>query len=250
VLLAHNNNQQSRKSMSIESYSEISTAYLPARSTRNEHVRTCQKINSFLCSFINFLVCVLIAMVAGIAIWNHVGRPQTRQEVLDLMGKYNVSDFLHVLEELTDADWEAGFNEDPYAGIAGAGKNYTIDIWEGTNGFNGLTLTLQNALDSTWQEEFAAAVGDWQKSEALTLTTIEVSVDNTCVKVDGVMKVCNGNYGATGWVGVNEVEMGYMNKSDPGVILSSVAKMNEYYLEHASYAQRQYTMCHGELIGD
>jgi hypothetical protein len=182
-------------------------------------------------------------MAAGLVVWNHVGRPQSRQEVLDVLGKYNVSDFLHVLEELTDADWEAGFNEDPYAGV---GKNYTVDLWAGTDGVSGLTLTLQNALDSTWQSEFEAAVEDWQESEALTLTTVQVDVDNACVKVEGVMKVCNGNFGATGWVGVNEVEMGYKYQGDPGVILSSVAKMNEYYLQVASFAHRQYTMCHGE----
>lgn len=234
--------------MSRTYVSEYATAYLPAAPRRNDHVRCCQKTSSFLCSFLHYLVCGLIAMAAGLVIWNHVGRPQTRQEVLDLMGKYNVSDFLHVLDELTDSDWASGLNEDPYAGTAGAGKNYTLDIWQGTDGFSGLTLTLQNALDSTWQTEFAAAVGDWQESEALTLTTVQVDVDNTCVKVEGAMKVCNGNYGATGWVGINEVEMGYMNQNGPPVILSSVAKMNEYYLQSASYAHRQYTMCHGELI--
>lgn len=229
--------------------SEMDTPYYYAspRPRRNDP-SCCRKVASFICCVLNYALCGLILTVAGVVVWNHLGRPQTRQEVLDILGKYNVSDFLHVLDELTEADWKSGLNEDPYAGKSGGVRNATLDVWAGTDGRSGLTLTLQNALDDNWQTEFAAAVGDWQESEALTLTTVQVDVDNSCAKVQGLMKVCNGNFGATGWVGVNEVEMQYSSSNDPGVIVSSVAKMNEYYLQHASYDHRQYTMCHGKQI--
>jgi hypothetical protein len=58
------------------------------------------------------------------------------------------------------------------------------------------------------------------------------------------LQVCNGNFGPTGWLGINEMQIQYMSANDPGVIVTSVAKMNEYYLYNAEYASRQYTMCH------
>jgi len=49
-----------------------------------------------------------------------------------------------------------------------------------------------------------------------------------------------GNYGSTGWLGINEIV-----KSGPkGIIHSSVAKMNDYYLLYGGYDERLYTMCH------
>jgi hypothetical protein len=65
-------------------------------------------------------------------------------------------------------------------------------------------------------------------------------VDYSCQPESGVMKVCNGNFGETGWLGINELVM----RSSNGIILNSVAKMNEYYLLNADQYERQYTMCH------
>merc|ERR1711933_427270 len=64
-------------------------------------------------------------------------------------------------------------------------------------------------------------------------------VDHLCQPVEGKMKVCNANFGETGWLGVNEI-LSYEN----GFIISSVAKMNEYYLKNAEYVKRQFTICH------
>lgn len=99
-------------------------------------------------------------------------------------------------------------------------------------------MTLLNALDDTWQDEFWDAVSDWQDSPALTLDAERVDVDYDCNRVSGVMVICNANFGDTGWVGINE------NEIKNGVIVSSVTKMNEYYLRNAEYAHRRYTMCH------
>uniref|UniRef100_A0A7S2HGM9 Uncharacterized protein n=1 Tax=Helicotheca tamesis TaxID=374047 RepID=A0A7S2HGM9_9STRA len=105
----------------------------------------------------------------------------------------------------------------------------------------GLELELWYACDDTWQEEYDAAVLDWEEGtpDTLTLTTVKVDVDNECTPHDGVMKVCNGNYGETGWLGINELLL-----IGDGQITSSVAKMNEHYLLNADIYERQYTMCH------
>ena len=139
-----------------------------------------------------------------------------------------------VLDGLDDLSFGGLFNEDPKLG-----NNQTTRWKSEFIKDDGLHLTLYNALDDTWQQEYNDAIADWQQSDALQLTTQRVAVDYECTRVDGVMVVCNANFGATGWVGINENSI-----SSRGVILSSVSKMNEYYLRNADYNHRRFTMCH------
>ena len=139
-----------------------------------------------------------------------------------------------VLDGLDDLSFGGLFNEDPKLG-----NNQTTRWKSDYIKDDGLHLTLYNALDDTWQSEYSDAIADWQQSDALQLTTQRVAVDYECTRVDGVMVVCNANFGATGWVGINENSI-----SSRGVILSSVSKMNEYYLRNADYNHRRFTMCH------
>ncbi|KAL7525314.1 hypothetical protein ACHAXR_000948, partial [Thalassiosira sp. AJA248-18] len=183
----------------------------------------------------------------GFLIWKYaLNEPENWTETKDSFGdlfeaasdkwdEWDLGNFTDVLDGLDDLSFGDLFNDDPMSG-----DNTTLqwkdDFVKPTEG--GLHLTLQNALDDTWQNEFVAAVQDWQESDALELTTEQVAVDHTCERVDGVMVVCNANFGATGWVGINE------NSIMRGVIVSSVAKMNEYYLRNANFDHRRFTMCH------
>ncbi len=99
-----------------------------------------------------------------------------------------------------------------------------------------------NALDDTWQTEFSTAMNDWENGnpDSLTLTITRAEVDYTCKEIEGVQKVCSANFGDTGWLGLNVLT----TLSVSGEILTSVAKMNEYYLRNAEVEERQYTMCH------
>ena len=129
---------------------------------------------------------------------------------------------------------------DPFAGRGGI--NGTVYEWVGTKGQGGLTLEVLNALDSSWQTFFAQAISDWDSGtpDALTLSTASTTPESACVQVDGKMKVCNGDYGDTGWRGINELILTSANK-----IVSSVAKMNAFYLTSStSDLDKQYTMCH------
>jgi hypothetical protein len=154
-------------------------------------------------------------------------------EKWDMPGDWSdLSNFTDVLEGLSDELFAELYGGDPMLG------DNTTYLWDDTFVDGGLTLTLQNALDDTWQTEFDMAVADWQASEALQLTAERVAVDYNCGRVDGVMVVCNANFGETGWVGINE------NSILGNVIVSSVAKMNEYYLRNADFDHRRFTMCH------
>lgn len=182
--------------------------------------------------------------VAGYCVWKYaLGSPKSLPEAQDgaanLWGKakdFNFSDFTDVLEHgLEGLDLGKLHNQDPMLGD-NTTINWKDEFVEPNNG--GLHLTILNALDETWQTEFEEALADWQQSPALTLDIKQVDVDHNCGRVDGVMLVCNANFGDTGWVGINE------NEIVDGVIVSSVAKMNEYYLRNAEYDHRRYTMCH------
>ena len=114
-----------------------------------------------------------------------------------------------------------------------------INRWN-TNGGSGLALEIINALDENWQAELATSINDWDNGtpDAVSLTTVRVAPDSACPLEQGVIKVCNGNYGDTQWKGINEVLL------SNGFIIASSAKMNDFYLEGAGVGERQYTMCH------
>jgi hypothetical protein len=116
-------------------------------------------------------------------------------------------------------------------------SNGTYERWQ-TKG-TGLKLTIQNALTDDWYPFFQTAVDDWNLAPALILGTVNATkADPSCTSIRGMLKVCNSDYGPTGWLGINESLL------QNNFIFSSVSKMNEHYLAQASQALRQFTMCH------
>ena len=188
-----------------------------------------------ICRLLNMALTLALLGAGGYVLWYYLGQPSA-QDIRDTLGQIDFGDFTDVLDNFTGFD-PGFFNEDPYVG------DNTTQLWRGhTNGEGGLTLTLQNSLDDNWYSEFDEAVNDWNNCnpKVLELSTTIIEVDHTCTHNDGVMKVCNGNYGDTGWLGINEV----MKTVPQKIIQSSTAKMNEYYLNNAGYDERLYTMCH------
>lgn len=195
------------------------------------------------CRVLSMGVTLAIIGAGGYAAWFFLGQP-SGDEVLDIakdigdkVKNIDFGDLTGALENFTGFSPDL-WNEDPFVG------DNTTNLWSGnTNGNGGLYLELWNALDDSWQTEYAEAVNDWNTlcdPKVLVLTTKVVPVDNECSQADGVMKVCNGNYGETGWLGINEI----LKSVPAGIIQSSVAKMNEHYLLNADYDERLYTMCH------
>jgi hypothetical protein len=188
-----------------------------------------------LCRLINIALTLGLLGAGGYVLWYYLGQPSA-EEIRDTLGNIDFGDFTDVLDNFTGFD-PGFFNEDPYVG------DNTTQLWRGyTDGVGGLTLSLRNALDENWYTEFNEAVNDWNNCDpkVLDLSSTIIDVDHNCEHLDGVMKVCNGNYGDTGWLGINEV----MKTVPDGIIQSSAAKMNEYYLNSADYNERLYTMCH------
>jgi hypothetical protein len=148
------------------------------------------------------------------------------------LGVFNEQD----IEAVTGIDVPSlppAFYNDPYEGVNTTAK------WA-SDGLTGLSLEIYNACSDDWDSAFAEAVTDWDSGtpDALTLTTKKVDRDLTCEFIEGLIVVCNDDYGDTGWRGINE----YLTQND--IIGMSVAKMNEYYLANAPTDERLYTMCH------
>ncbi|CAJ1966255.1 unnamed protein product [Cylindrotheca closterium] len=165
--------------------------------------------------------CLALTLLAGLAsyvIWHFAGRPE-----VDIG-----TDFSGI--------WADLWNEGPEL------SDNTTYYWR-TGGRGGLTLDLLNLLDDTWQGEYDIAANDWEQGDPDVLTLrSEKGVSNMpCTMAFGVMKICNENYGDTGWLGINEIIIGGSNQR---TIESSLAKMNDYYLGRASLEERRYTMCH------
>ena len=131
---------------------------------------------------------------------------------------------------------------------------FSRDAWEGlqaedlphwnTYGSGVLELTMLNALEEKWQSYFTTSINEWNNGDpdVIDVTVQKVDPNSNCEFVRGQYTICNGDYGDTSFDGVNEVLV------QNGRITASVAKMNDYYLEQASEARKQYTMCHGKLL--
>jgi len=196
-----------------------------------------------ICRLLSSCTTFLFMALGAYAAWFFLGQP-TLQEGKDIVKglgdkikEIDFGDLSGALENFTGFTPEL-WDQDPFVG------DNTTNVWRGhTKGEGGLYLELRNALNGTWQTEYSEAVSDWNTwcdTKSLVLTSQDVEIDNFCSQVDGVMKVCNGNYGDTGWLGINEI----LKTTDRGIIQSSVAKMNEHYLLNADYDERLYTMCH------
>lgn len=123
--------------------------------------------------------------------------------------------------------------EDPFHG-----KN-PIAQW--TTDGSGLKVTILNALDEAWGEILDLAVEDWEfgNPDAITISVQKEAADNNCEQKEGMIKVCNGNYGDTKWRGFTELQLDASNG-----IAAATIKLNDFYLNSMSKNARQYTLCH------
>ena len=194
------------------------------------------KFCSVLCKIVQYTLAMV--SIGGIItiLWFMLGRPQDLDDLIDGIGA------LGDWSENVTADFVSGWEHDIQVG-KNVGHNGTIDSqWENPKKA-GLSLSILNALDDTWQDLFYTSYEDWDRGipDALKLSTERLPIEyDGCEPVEGVMKVCNGQYGETGWLGINEI----VTSVPEGYIQSSVAKMNEFYLIDASETEKQYTICH------
>ena len=194
----------------------------PSTASNPSSLRQRQYIRHFLMT----AICLVVVVGIVVLIWALTGKPDV-EEIQDTFSNFNLKDF---------------FNSDPFAGKDRNGPQPKWELLPSPDDQNNgkLQLEIWNALDDDWQRIFNVVAQEWNSGspDTLDLITKRVDVDPNCEPQIGVMKVCNNNYGDTGWLGLNEITIDQTTNS----IISSVAKMNEYYLQNAEYDVRQYTM--------
>lgn len=104
------------------------------------------------------------------------------------------------------------------------------NLWKKPTGAGGLNLVIENALDARWTPYFDEYVARWDAGydtiDPLSLHVERVEHDSACEASVGRLKVCNGNYGETGWRGINIALTDQDN-----LIRHSIAKFNDYYVD-------------------
>lgn len=123
----------------------------------------------------------------------------------------------------------------------GGNSPFDFNVWEQSRDCRGLKLRIINNLDDKWEPYFQQSIEDWEQGDpnVLSLSVVKVAQhDPACEFVIGSMKVCNGDYGNTDWVGLNQVKL----LDDQ--IIASVVFMNDYHLDRMSVEAKQSTMCH------
>lgn len=109
------------------------------------------------------------------------------------------------------------------------------------NNGNGLMLEILNACNDDWQVPLAEALKNWDNGfpiDSLSFIVTPINYESECSFVEGKYKVCNGNYGDTGWLGVNTLLF------SGATIMSSNAKLNDYYFANVGDDDKQFTVCH------
>jgi hypothetical protein len=108
---------------------------------------------------------------------------------------------------------------------------------------NPLSLVVASNLTSNWSSYFGTAVGDWDDSSVLALTTAEGAHLKGCGAVSGRVEVCNGEYGYRngGWLGIAQIWL------SGGHIVQGTVKVNDTFLSgggtYDSDAWRQMVIC-------
>jgi hypothetical protein len=111
------------------------------------------------------------------------------------------------------------------------------EIWN-VYGLKGLRLVVENALEDSWTPFLEEYISKWDRGspDALDLSVQRVPVDSYCQPSIGALKICNGDYGNTDWIGVN------YNMVQNGYIIHSVSQMNDYHLDYMTDDEKRYTM--------
>ena len=197
--------------------------------------------------YLGFIPCCILGTVIALLLVFFVFGGKRVDDVRDGFGDWNFDDWI-------DIDPFDGTDDDGniFAGGGGGGnQGDPSNAFRWKNNGQGLELEILNALDDTWQTTFETAIRNWDQGtpDSLSLFITKIDPETECEAIDDVMKVCNGNYGDTGWRGLNEVLLDRRTN----IITSSAARMNEYYLRMSGLSnalqsqardQRQYTMCH------
>lgn len=95
-------------------------------------------------------------------------------------------------------------------------------------------LIIVNSTTSDWDPYVSQAVGDWSLSSVLNMveeeSSTEKKVRRKCAGGDGWVRICNLEYGRTGWLGVAGISI-----DQNGHIFTGYTKLNDTYFSQPYY---------------
>jgi hypothetical protein len=162
----------------------------PSRTRRNTARKVSRRSSGGGCgNCLATLVTTAIVIALGVFLAVYLTDAESPADLLP--ENFNPRDFIPTLDEY--------FNEDPFNATTPEDANR----WRGTRASGGLTLELVNALEESWYPYFDRAVQEWDAGtpDVLTLETSLTNPDPSCKAQQGVMLVCNNDFGATRWKG-------------------------------------------------
>ena len=111
-----------------------------------------------------------------------------------------------------------------------------------------LVISLGNNLSANWSSLLAPTATAWSAAKNIDFSLAAGRSNAACGGVYGTVQVCNGNYGANGWLGYANVWLA------GGFIVQATVRLNDHYFGQPYYnttAWRQQTICQeiGHTLG-
>ena len=111
-----------------------------------------------------------------------------------------------------------------------------------------LVISIGDNLSAPWASLLAPATTAWSAANNIDVLVTAGKSTSACAAVYGGVQICNGNYGANGWLGYANVWL------SSGFIVQATVRLNDYYFGLTRYntaAWRQQTICQeiGHTLG-
>ena len=111
-----------------------------------------------------------------------------------------------------------------------------------------LAIQLGNNLNAAWSPYLAPTATAWSAANNIDFVLATGRSTSTCGAVYGTVQVCNGSYGANGWLGYANVWL------SNGFIVQATVRLNDYYFSLPFYnttAWKQQVICQeiGHTLG-
>jgi hypothetical protein len=118
------------------------------------------------------------------------------------------------------------------AGYAVSGHAWSNYHWARTT--TSFELTILNSTTPDWDPYVTQAVGDWSQSSKMNMAEVDSATGKKdrrqCKSPAGQVRICNLEYGQTGWLGIAGISL-----DSQGHISTGYTKLNDTYFDQASY---------------
>lgn len=125
-------------------------------------------------------------------------------------------------------------------GASAATASHSWGTYHWARTANPFTLKLGDNLSTGWKSYLGMASTDWSLSAVLDTTIVLGQAKGRCRPTAGRVEVCNGTYGANGWLGLAQI---WILGSH---ITQGAVKVNDTYFNTATYnkpEKKQHVMC-------